>query len=76
MGEERSVAVARYASSDIQARWFAPRERARWGGGDGPMVDGLFPIAPFEALDSLGVDGRGQSAHTRGASYSSASNRK
>ena len=33
MGEERSVAAARYASSDIQARWFAPRERARWGGG-------------------------------------------
>ena len=76
MGEERSVAAARYASSDIQARWFAPRERARWGGGDGPMVDGLSPIAPFEALDSLCVDGRGQSAHTRGASYSSASNRK
>ena len=76
MGEERSVVVARYASSDIQARWFAPRERARWGGGDGPMVDGLSPIAPFEALDSLRVDGRGQSAHTRGASYSSASNRK
>ena len=30
------------------------------------MVDGLSPIAPFEALDSLRVDGRGQSAHTRG----------
>ena len=51
MGEERSVAAARYASSDIQARWFAPRERARWGGGgDGPMVDGLSPIAPFEGV--------------------------
>ena len=51
MGEERSVAAARYASSDIQTRWFAPRERARWsGGGDGPMVDGLSPIAPFEAV--------------------------
>ena len=64
MGEERSVAAARYASSDIQARWFAPRERARWsgGGGDGPMVDGLSPIAPFEGRPvqkrDRGVDGR------------------
>ena len=29
MGEKRSGAAARYASSDIQARWSAPRERAR-----------------------------------------------
>ena len=50
MGEERSVAGARYASSDIQARWFAPRERARWGGGMEPWWTGLSPIAPFEAV--------------------------
>ena len=41
MGEERSVAAARYASSDIQARWFAPRERARWGGMDPWWTDCL-----------------------------------
>ena len=51
MGEERSVAAARYASSDIQARWFAPHERARWGGGGmDPWWTALSPIAPFEAV--------------------------
>ena len=43
MGEERSVAAARYASSDIQARWFAPRERARWGGGMDPWWTACLP---------------------------------